>query len=37
MYGALEFAERVKIRGKTAWSEDATGEPFLHDRGLNLF
>jgi len=37
MYGALEFAERVKTRGEAAWRENVTGEPFLRDRGMNLF
>ena len=37
MYGALEFAERLRIRGASAWKTKATGKPFLADRGLNLF
>jgi cephalosporin-C deacetylase-like acetyl esterase len=37
MYGALEFAERVKMRGEAAWREAVTGKPYLRDRGMNLF
>ncbi|MBS1712866.1 MAG: prolyl oligopeptidase family serine peptidase [Armatimonadetes bacterium] len=37
MYGALEFAERVRIQGEKAWRHDVSARPFLPDRGLNLF
>jgi cephalosporin-C deacetylase-like acetyl esterase len=37
MYGALEFAERAKLRGSAAWHEAVTGKPYLRDRGMNLF
>ena len=37
MYGAFEFAERLKKTGIQAWSTKASGQPFLADRGLNLF
>lgn len=37
MYGALEFGDRLRIRGDDAWLEHNSGKPFLKDRGLNLF
>lgn len=37
MYGAFEFAERLRNEGDKAWSTNATGSPFLAERGLNLF
>ena len=37
MYGAFEFAERVKNNGDAAWKTNVDGEPYLPDRGLNLF
>jgi len=37
MYGAYEFAERLKNNGNAAWKTSADGKPFLPDRGLNLF
>jgi dienelactone hydrolase len=38
MYGELEFAERVRLRGARAWAKGTTqGRPFLTDRGLNVF
>ncbi len=38
MYGALELAERVRMRGADALSRRASSAtPFLADRGLNLF
>ncbi len=37
MYGAFEFAERLRQHPDTAWNTNATGKPFLADRGLNLF
>ena len=38
MYGLLELAERVRLRGAGAYGEGKiTGQPFLRDRGLNVF
>jgi dienelactone hydrolase len=37
MYGAFEFAERLRNSGAQAWSTQADGKPFLPERGLNLF
>jgi dienelactone hydrolase len=37
MYGAFEFAERLKNGDDRAWTRSASGKPFLADRGLNLF
>ncbi len=37
MYGAFEFAERLRNEGHNAWKTQTEGEPFLPDRGLNLF
>ena len=37
MYGAYEFAERLRNDPEKAWKTKAEGEPFLQDRGLNLF
>ncbi|MCB8932890.1 MAG: acetylxylan esterase [Fimbriimonadaceae bacterium] len=37
MYGAFEFAERVKNDPAGAWSAKAQGKPYLPERGLNLF
>ena len=37
MYGAFEFAERVRQHPESAWKTNASGKPFLADRGLNLF
>ncbi len=37
MYGAFEFAERLKRTGPPAWDTHVTGKPFLPERGLNLF
>jgi cephalosporin-C deacetylase-like acetyl esterase len=38
MYGELELAERVRLKGGQAWAKGVvTGTPFLRDRGLNIF
>ncbi len=38
MYGQLEMAERVRLRGARAWEKGVVkGRPFLEDRGLNVF
>lgn len=37
MYGAMEFIERVRMFGDRAWSGTYRKQPFLADRGLNLF
>ena len=37
MYGAFEFAERLKNEGEKAWTETAKAEPYLRERGVNLF
>src|SRR5262245_123243 len=37
MYGCLELAERVAAHGKDALTGVIEGEPYLADRGLNLF
>lgn len=37
MYGAFEFAERLKNEGDKAWNDTASGTPYLPERGLNLF
>ncbi len=38
MYGELEMAERVRLKGAQAWEKGVvTGTPFLRDRGLNVF
>ena len=37
MYGAFEFAERVRQHPDSAWKTNVSGKPFLQDRGLNLF
>ncbi|MBX7132315.1 MAG: acetylxylan esterase [Fimbriimonadaceae bacterium] len=37
MYGAFEFAERLRNEGEKAWATNATGSPYLAERGLNLF
>ncbi|AIE86247.1 acetylxylan esterase [Fimbriimonas ginsengisoli] len=37
MYGAFEFAERLRNNGASAWSTKVEQKPFLADRGLNLF
>lgn len=37
MYGAFEFAERLRQKGDSAWSTKFDEKAFLPDRGLNLF
>ncbi|MBI1332536.1 MAG: prolyl oligopeptidase family serine peptidase [Armatimonadetes bacterium] len=37
MYGAFEFAERLHQQGDMAWQTSVKNQPFLKDRGLNLF
>jgi len=37
MYGAFEFAERLHQHPDQAWSTQFKDQPFLPDRGLNLF
>ncbi|MBS1703790.1 MAG: prolyl oligopeptidase family serine peptidase [Armatimonadetes bacterium] len=37
MYGAFEFAERLHQQGDKAWQTSVKNQPFLKDRGLNLF
>lgn len=37
MYGALEFVERARRLGSRAWSGRFRAQPFLSDRGVNLF
>src|SRR5579871_544404 len=37
MYGAFEFAERLRNHGEKAWTEPAKAEPYLAQRGVNLF
>ncbi len=37
MYGAFEFAERLRNDPGGAWSTRAQGKPYLPERGLNLF
>ncbi len=37
MYGAFEFAERLHQHPDQAWATKFKDEPFLPDRGLNLF
>jgi len=38
MYGLLELAERVRLRGAGAYDKgEVSGQPFLRDRGLNVF
>ncbi|MEQ1932382.1 MAG: hypothetical protein ABL962_00685, partial [Fimbriimonadaceae bacterium] len=37
MYGAFEFAERLRNNGDSAWKTKTSGKPFLAERGLNLF
>jgi hypothetical protein len=37
MYGGFEFAERLHQHPDTAWNTNTSGQPFLADRGLNLF
>ena len=37
MYGAFEFAERLRNQGSKAWTETANAEPYLPERGVNLF
>jgi dienelactone hydrolase len=37
MYGAYEFAERLERKGEAAWTTKTQAQPFLPDRGLNLF
>lgn len=37
MYGAFEFAERLRDDPVKAWTTKAEGKPYLPERGLNLF
>lgn len=37
MYGAYEFAERVQNEGAKAWTTAVAKQPYLPERGLNLF
>lgn len=37
MYGAFEFAERLRNDPTTAWTTRAVGKPYLPERGMNLF
>jgi dienelactone hydrolase len=37
MYGAFEFAERLRNDGDKAWTENVDKSPFLPQRGVNLF
>src|SRR5579862_5658724 len=37
MYGAFEFAERLRNEGAKAWTDTANAEPYLRERGVNLF
>lgn len=37
MYGAFEFAERLRNDPTTAWTTRAVGMPYLPERGMNLF
>ncbi|HWA82511.1 MAG TPA: acetylxylan esterase, partial [Fimbriimonadaceae bacterium] len=37
MYGAFEFAERLRQHPDQAWSTKFEDSPYLRDRGLNLF
>lgn len=37
MYGAFEFAERLRNQGERAWMQKADASPYLRDRGVNLF
>ncbi|MHB8634861.1 MAG: alpha/beta hydrolase family protein [Fimbriimonadaceae bacterium] len=37
MYGAFEFAERLRNEGEKAWSDKVRATPYLRQRGVNLF
>ncbi len=37
MYGAFEFAERIRNEGDKAWTDPADAKPYLAQRGVNLF